>query len=501
MSFLYFRLLNYWRNGKQLIQGQEDLYFSLKKILLLLTIMILTFISIYFIASVRNSNEFAIIVNKTIPGIFFLLLLVSCYLLIKRNIMIIFTPVISFLSASAIYFGFGPLVYHYGNASSIWYVDQYFFVSEYDLLKTNFLNMVGCLFVLAGLLLGIKIFRHKWSLKNRRIKVNDIKKIIVIFLFIGVFIKYLFYIPYAFGLVNYLLPGSVMVLRHMIIISIIPMAFAIREGHRFWKIPLVLVILSELVFSILELAKISVLMTLIISLIALLIIKKRLWIMATGAIIVLLIYYLTTPIILYGREQIIRAHGPELRAGIGERIEILTGYFLSREKYSIGSANRHQAWWTRLNYANAQTYAMACYENGLKGNSISSAFYLPIPRIIWPGKPNISQIGRDFNYLVTGNLFSSAAPGVFAEAYWNGGWLLVIAVSFYIGLIFSIFSSYAIRKLNQNRFYLMPVILIGIMAGFRSDGWFTMEYVGAPLIAFFMNFGLDIIFRIKFHKY
>jgi len=495
MRISYFRSINLLRNGKKLIQQQEDLCFSLKKILVLLIISSLTFLSIYFVALLSNNDDFAIVVNKTIPGFFFLLLLAAGYLLIKKNKMMIFTPVISFLSAYAIYFGFGPLVYHYGNASSIWYVDQYFFISEYDLLKTNFLNTVGCLFVIAGLLLGMKIFRYKLFLQKSTINIIDIKKTIIIFLFIGVFIKYLFYIPYVFGLLNYILPGSVMAFRHMIIISIIPMAVAIRGGHRFWKIPFILVILSELAISILEFSKISFLITLIMSVMSFLIIKRRLWIVATGAITVLVMYYLITPIIPYGREQIIRAHGPELRAGIGERIEILADYFFWGDKYSIGSSPRHQAWWTRLNYANAQTYAMSCYENGLKGNSMSFAWYLPIPRILWPGKPDISQIGRQFNYLITGDPFTSSAPGFFAEAYWNGGWLLVSVTCLYVGIIFSIFVNYAVRQLAQNRYYLFPVVLSGMIMGFRPDGWFVMEYIGTPLIALIMHFGLNLIFR------
>jgi len=457
----------------------------------------LIFLSIYFVALLSNNNEFAIAVNKTIPGIFFLILLAAVYLLIKNNKMLIFTPIICFFCACALYFGFGPLIYHYGNVFSVWYVDQYFSISERDLLRTNVLNTMACLFVITGFLLGIKIIRYKLPVQESSIKSINLKKIILFFLFIGVFIKYLFYIPYVFGLLNYTLPGSVMAFQYMIIISIIPMAVAIRGGHRFWKIPLVLVILSELTISILEFSKISFLITLIMSVMSFLIIKRRLWIVATGAITALMMYYLITPIIPYGREQIIRAHGPELRAGIAERIEILTDYFFWGDKYSIGSSPRHQAWWTRLNYANAQTYAMSCYENGLKGNSMSFALYLPIPRILWPGKPDISQIGRQFNYLITRNPFTASAPGFFAEAYWNGGWLLVLVSCLYVGIIFSIFGNYAIRQLAQSRYYLFPVVLLGMIMGFRPDGWFAMEYIGTPLIALIMHLGLNFIFRIK----
>jgi len=197
-----------------------------------------------------------------------------------------------------------------------------------------------------------------------------------------------------------------------------------------------------------------------------------------------------TPLIPYGRGEIFGKSGGFQQAGLGERLSILLSYFPFGGTTKHGTLVGHQPWWSRLNYANAQTFAMNRYDQGQPGDSFKLAIYAPIPRFIWFNKPSITDVGKEFNYLATGNYFSSSAPGFFAEAYWNGGYAMVFIACFYVGVLFCCFTYYSIKKMQNNELLFLPIIFLGIRMGFRPDGWFVAEYIGTPLIAIFTHLAL-----------
>ena len=74
------------------------------------------------------------------------------------------------------------------------------------------------------------------------------------------------------------------------------------------------------------------------------------------------------------------------------------------------------------------------------------ALYIPIPRVLWPDKPSISDTGVDFNYLLNLDIYTSSSPGIFAEAYWNGGWFYVALICLAVGFLFAGFTRYSVQK-------------------------------------------------------
>src|SRR5258708_36907876 len=107
-----------------------------------------------------------------------------------------------FLAGWAGYFGFGPLVYHFGSAESVDYNDYFFPISEFALLETNLLNAVGIGVVAVGFLLGRISFARGRSLQIRRFNPLEVRRLMFIFLMIGISVKYLLAIPYYFGLIS-----------------------------------------------------------------------------------------------------------------------------------------------------------------------------------------------------------------------------------------------------------------------------------------------------------
>jgi hypothetical protein len=93
--------------------------------------------------------------------------------------------------------------------------------------------------------------------------------------------------------------------------------------------------------------------------------------------------------------------------------------------------------------------------------------------------------GAQFNYLATGSDMSSSAPGVFAEAYWNGGWWSVMLSGFYIGAAFAWFTRKSMSHMARLDYRWAPCGVFGLLMGLRIDDWFAAAYVGSVVVALF----------------
>jgi hypothetical protein len=147
-----------------------------------------------------------------------------------------------------------------------------------------------------------------------------------------------------------------------------------------------------------------------------------------------------------------------------------------------------QGWWIRFAYANAQSFAMQEHDRGEPGSTIGLILYAFVPRLLYPEKP-IMTSGRDFTALVAGSDSYSTAPGIFGEAYWNGGWPMVIAAGIYVGFVFAVFGAFSMRRIASGQYVYAPVVMAGIVMGFRPDDWFVPTYVGA-LVEVIVLYGL-----------
>jgi len=200
--------------------------------------------------------------------------------------------------------------------------------------------------------------------------------------------------------------------------------------------------------------------------------KKK--VLACGVLAVAFMYALLVPMVSAGRDWL----NFQSDRGAGTRSSFVMDYLDGKDVAGGRPVNDIQMWWARLNYANAQAFAMQAYDRGSPGNSFSLALYAPIPRFIWPNKP-VMTVGSDFNCLVTGSPGSQSAPGIFAEAYWNGGWFLVIGACMYVGVLFAWFTSMSMQYMALPDFRWLPVAFFGILMGVRPDDWFVNIYVSS----------------------
>ena len=462
------------------------------RVVSLLSLSLGLIIAIYAVSGLAGESTFSWL-NKFAPAVMMLLLMASCVWIVKLEPLSIWTPLPWFLVANSVYFGFGPLVYHHGAQETINSCHSLFHVSESQLLRTNTLNAIGIVCVLLGFLLsarlsgsrGIQIFRDK--------KIISKKLVVAIFIMIGLPVKYLLYMPYIFGMSREILPYSIGQFQNLTFLSIIPLMGLVSWRAKGWLIVLILVVISEIFFTVLEFSKASLLITLIMVVLGKFYYDSRIRILVVGGLLVMVAFLSINPVIPYARSKIVGMSGNHYTATLSQRADIMKDFFSSQDTQAVKKSFLSQGFWVRLNYANAQSFSMDQYDRGIPGKSFWLCAYSPIPRFLWPGKPSIVDVGVDYCELLAGDRNSSYGAGFYAEAYWNGGYLLVIASCLFVGVLFAIFSAYSTAKMSCGSLIFLPVIFWGMRMGFRPDGWFVIDYFGPIFICVFTHFLIKFI--------
>jgi len=442
--------------------------------------------------------------NQIAPAILLLTCLWGAYRTMKSSPLALWTPMPWFLAACAAYFGFGPLVYHFGSAESVDYNDyffpisefalletnllnavgigvvavgnDYFFpISEFALLETNLLNAVGIGVVAVGFLLGRISFARGRSLQIRRFNPLEVRRLMFIFLMIGISVKYLLAIPYYLGLISWTLPGGIQYLSTLTKIAIILSFVLIHNGFkRYWWL-LYGLIGVEIITALMTLSKLAIIEVMVAVGLGWYLGRPNLRsLIVAGVSIAVLYVFVLSPFISFAR----LAAGA---VGVGTVTEVgdsIVGFAGTRKEDLADSVTGVQGWWTRLSYSNAQAFAIQDYDHGTGGDTIGLAIYAFLPRLLFPDKP-IMTPGREFTALITGELTETAtAAGFFAEAYWNGGWILTVLVCLYVGMLFASFTTFAERTIATGKFEYLPIVMIGISMGYSPSEWLVGTYVG-----------------------
>jgi len=423
--------------------------------------------------------------NQLGPAVLLGICLWAAYQLVREQPLALWSPIPWFFVACAAYFGFGPLAYYFATPESVDFMDAFHAVDDYALLRTNLLNVVGIGSVCVGILFGRSLSAwHPWAPKAPH-SLSVMKRALVVFLAVGGTAKYLFTLPYALGLLPWTLPGAIQHLSSLLGAAIILLFALVHWGETRFRWILYLLIASELITGMMSFSKQDVLWTVITVVLGWYLGRPRLRVLVMSAAGIALLYALfLSPFVSFARvavgvlgtdnpQELGRSLQEYKDVGKEEVSEILPGV---------------QGWWTRFAYANAQSFAMQEHDRGAPGNTLGLGLYVFVPRLLYPEKP-IMTSGRDFTALVTGGDSSSTAPGIFGEAYWNGGWPTLIAVGGYVGLVFAVFGAFSMRTIAAGRYVYAPVVMAGIVMGFRPDDWFVPTYVGS-LVEVLILYGL-----------
>lgn len=376
------------------------------------------------------------------------------------------------------YHGFGALLPYTGAEETVINLKQLYPFSDEEALKSTLINVVAIIFVLLGAL----IINPLPALASTAFRPTiPIEVVCLVFLIAGGLIHYLIVVPFLFGFGDGVLHSIVPSIAKMYHAGL--MLLIILAGRRgaFVKVLALVLILVEICVGVLLFSKGQVIATCIFAMIAIYQVRPSFSRLAAGLLGVVILFAQIEPIITVGRGEVIRIGGTRQTATLSERLEILENYFDGRYDTSE-NAIAHQAAISRLSYVNAATMVISMYDQGRPGNTLEHIFVAFIPRFLWPEKPLMTLSGQDLYTAATGQVGTSISAGLFAEAYWNLGWLGLPILMVPMGMILQMLTKVSIGYVTQDRWIFLPAMLIAIQIGTRIDGGFVIDMVGPPAL-------------------
>lgn len=418
--------------------------------------------------------------------------IVAGFQLLRREPAAIWTPYAWFLAAIVLFYSAGPLIYPLAGPRTLAYAQSFLRVDDRQILLANLLNAVGVLAVFSG----FSVARH-WPVRSGRRRQTTSSKseipvhfVATAFLVTGGVLEYLVILPWQFGAYKIPLPGVVSNLSNMYVLGLMVLAYMVAKGKKNWKLPLVILWTIQVVVSLLVFSKQQLLLTMALPAVGAYLAHRKVTRLFGWGAGLLLVYLFVGPLVLYGRGQIAMHTGNIDQATLGQRSQIVADWFKEGMPSPGSQVSSTGTGWARLNYAPEQSLAMTMHDHGEKGHTLQALIYVLIPRVIWHNKPVTTSIGVEFYQMVTGRRGSHLGLGVFGEGYWDYGWLGVILLAFFTGVIFYITSNFSIQWIKSEAFEYLPSIALGINMGVVGTTEFFVNSVVGATGFFFVYMGL-----------
>jgi hypothetical protein len=448
-------------------------------------VMLLVFFPVLFlvyqVAGIAGSDGLLALVNWAGPvALAGACAWAACRVVIGRPLAL-WAPLPWFLAAAAAYFGIGPLIYYLGNEETVAYIDMLWPVGPDDLWRTNVLNAVGLLCTVAGYLVGSRLLAKlaaglpaggtPWRQASAR-------GAALLFLAVGLPVHFFLALPYEWGMFDFVLPNMVYSLAELIFLGLLLLSYIAARDRGWWRTGFWALFATELVVQFLCFNKTHLLLVLVMSALGRFMATRRVDRLVLAVAGTFLFYAFLAPVVTWCREAIAHEEGDQARATLAQRWRIAGE---GAERWAEGTLDlgRKQEWLARLSYVNAEAFVLHRHDAGYPGETYGTVFYVFVPRFLDPDKPVMTDVGIDFTELTCGHRHSSTAIGIYGEAYWNGGWPLVVVISALTGLLFAWLSDVALARLARPEWLFLPCAFLGIKMGFRIDGWFVPDYVGS----------------------
>ncbi len=422
------------------------------------------------------------IANAFVPVALIALCAGAMMSMLKRDPVMVASPLPWFFFACAFYYGLGALAQVWGSARTITHINAFYNVDEWMLLRTHQLNVVSILVVCVAYRAGLALFPLRPSGAEPIFDEARLDRFIMFCLIVGGVMRYL--IVRIAGV--HWLPSFIDSLGNLTFVALILMTASVFNGRRKWLRLWLLLMGWELFLALIVFGKLDALFLFINVFIGYFLVRPRLRWLVAALVLGIALYWVLTPMTTYGRQQL---RGEVVT--VSKQVRAVLSYWSHFNKVE---GEHGQSWWSRLCYSNAQAFCLDSYDRGQPGETFSVAAYALVPRFLYPSKPNIT-LGPAFTEAVTGRADNNTSPGFFAEAYWNGGWLWVTGACAYAGLLFVWLAHILKRCFNDRDFRWMPVVVQGFFIGLRPDGWFAATFVNSIPIALSQVLLLYLIFK------
>lgn len=463
--------------------------------LAILLISLMFGLAVYLIAPDSH-----LLANTVLPISLMIAMAYGSYIMTTRRVATILTPIFAFRVAILFYGGFGSLVPIFANDAELASMFSFYAFSDYDLLKYNIVILLfTCTFVVCGPV--VHSFSEKIMQKAQVSRFKFVEKsnlsmfVIGLALFgLGTVINIVFIIPFQFGFSSTTFPLALFLIASSAQIGLFLMIVWSYRNRPALLPAIIGAGFVYIIIGILTFSKTDAILPLIMIVSALIYVRPNLRTLTIGALLIVFVFQALQPVTAFGRHRLAQTYGSiSAPAGPTERLRIVRDYFDAPSEEYETDVNYALL---RFSYVNVGTLVINRYDIGQPGNSYEYAFALLIPRIIWPDKPSLTEGARTLNFEATGNDQSSVTSGLAPEGYWNGGWIGVVLAGLLASIIFWPWSLYALRVQEVGAWHLFPVILVGIRAGTRFDGWFVVDVLGPLLFAVVGHFILTFANRL-----
>ena len=439
-----------------------------------------------------NFFEFDLkIINTIMP---LMLMLFFTFIALKRisnNNNTLWCPLNWFFIGSSIAFGLGSLSWIFGGDELLYQMNIVYSVNDLELFNTNFLNIISIIFVIAGYLftfyfLGNKYFISKEieTLSPIKDTVYNVKQLIYYSTIIFVPFEIFIFIPLTYGITTIVLPGFLLQISNFGFLIIFLYFYLYGLGLKKYKNIGIIFASTLSIVALPTFSKGQMLTPLLMAVIGYYWGSRNIKGLLSGFFVTLLVFTLVaSPVSVIGRNYLAYV-GTNI--GVVERVQVLVNTLMnpfSANQYSNtdDSLSGIEHFLARNSFNNVQNFSIQSYDTGYSGHTLNEIFVILVPRIFWPNKPNLSLAGNEFDALVKGSIgetTSSLAPTFNGEAYWNGGWTLVLIVSFLIGIQFAHFYLCSNYYLSKKDFRFLFMSLFSIQYGLQLESWILQKYVG-----------------------
>lgn len=418
--------------------------------------------------------------NYAGPVILSLVVGTAVYRMVITNRYTVWSPLLWYRVGVVGYFGVGSLVTLLLNDDTRDMLQSFFAYFPRDVLKFNIVVAAfhAATLVFTAGIIGPLRARSLSRETLRFISPSNLTTQTIGFTFLGVgtAINYLVVYPSALGIIQLTLPNIVHQLGQFAYVGYFLIGYwALRNARRRWVWAVLALTIVDAFIGLLHLSKYAVIFPAMMLPIAYLYnrVTFRRLLLVVGLMVPF--YFVVADIVTDARSAV--AGGSDGRVAVSETLRVLGARADGDDLTKMGGPE-YQIGWARLSYVNAGAFAISQYDQGLPGNSLRDLFVVWIPRIVYPDKPVITEIAREFTFIANGNYNSSTSPSIPAEGYWTFGWLGVGLFAALCAPVLALWSIYNVVALQREAWHLLLVVALGLRTGSRIDGMLVPDIVG-----------------------
>lgn len=431
------------------------------------------------------------------PAVFFVGSMLTFILMVRSGAVL--APLAWFIMGSGIYFGLGAV---FGGLRVHPYTEQVFGTSTLYLSHVNLLNAWSVLIVV-GVAIAFGWYRGSiWqtqegsSAQQQNFLLHTVFHLVLIFAIACVCLK-LFFFPVAENLLIRSIIGKLTLFLPACFLLLGMLWYSIKQPFKLVALTLFIVDISS---GILTFSKYQVVYS-ILAFITGICINRTSWkfmlLMLSGMGLIFAMINLT---ITLGRAHL----AYDAQNTLATRIEILQdvckalldpkAIFLTKGPQLNTQLNLNEmkkleeqvrAIGRRIEVASIQGYLINEYNNDRPGNTLSNFWVTFVPRIVWPQKPIITNLGGELHmkyYNDPSQIYSALAPTYSAEAYWNYGPLGVVLVSILLGLAIGWLTQYSFLAVYGTRLEYFIIAFPAVIWACFVESWLVSSYLGEFMI-------------------